>query len=416
MTDKLRWVAGKIAEGRKLLIYGAGNQGRGVAHSLRQQGVEPDGLVDRNPELQGRVIAGLPVLPPAALAGAGATDTFLIIIASFFFEREIAADLESRGFVNGSSFLPYRELKRHDYVVEVSGACNLRCISCPRAGARPTGRAAPMMGVETFKRVVDKIRREDAFVGNLQLYQWGEPTLNRHLPDMIRYARGLGMQCTVSSNLNHAADFRSLMESRPECLRVSVSGTGDRYAVTHTGGSWEVFASHVETVAELRRALCPEMRVELYYHRYRHATAADQGRLAEMCRRHDFEFHPIPAYLISLDDVLSYCEGSPLPEAARRARALLEVDVDDGLARARAEAHQDCEALRVVMVNADLSVPVCMMFYDPAENVCAENFLEVSLETIAERRAGASLCARCRRHGVHRYCGVYARIGEEQRT
>ena len=93
------------------------------------------------------------------------------------------------------------------------------------------------MGLESFKQVVDKIRREDAFVGNIQLYQWGEPTLNRHLPDMIRYAREVGMLCTVSSNLNHPADFRALMASRPECLRISVSGTGERYAITHTGGT-----------------------------------------------------------------------------------------------------------------------------------------------------------------------------------
>ena len=220
-------------------------------------------------------------------------------------------------------------------MVEVSGACNLRCISCPRSGGRPTGRNDRLMGLESFKQVVDKIRREDAFVGNLQLYQWGEPTLNRHLPDMIRYAREVGMLCTVSSNLNHPADFRALMASRPECLRISVSGTGERYAITHTGGNWDVFASHVDTVAALRRALCPDMRVELYYHRYRHSTTAHQDELADMCRRYDFEFHPIPAYLISLGDVLSYCEGTPLPEAARRARELLEVDIDHGLARPR---------------------------------------------------------------------------------
>ena len=65
-----------------------------MAHSLRQRGVEPDGLIDQNQELQGRVLAGLPVSAPSVLAAPGAADSCFVIIASFFFEREIAAYLE----------------------------------------------------------------------------------------------------------------------------------------------------------------------------------------------------------------------------------------------------------------------------------------------------------------------------------
>jgi hypothetical protein len=415
MTDSIKLLTGKISEGRNILVYGAGNQGRGVVHTLQQQGVETAGFIDRNPDLQGRSLAGLPVLAPSVLIESGAVDSLFVIIATFFFERDVSTYLESHGFTKGLNYLPYRELKPRDYAVEVSGVCNLRCISCPRAERRPTNRSLSVMDLESFKKVIDKIRREDPFVGNIQLYQWGEPTINKHLPDMIRYARENDILSTISSNLNYTADFRAIIESCPECLRISVSGKGESYAITHTGGNWNSFVSNVESVAGLRREIYPEMKVELYYHRYKHSTGSQQEQIADMCKRYDFEFHPVPAYLISLDDVLGYCEGKPLPDAAKRVRELLLVDIDEGLALAKAEASLTCDALRVVMINADLSVSTCMMYYDPDGNTCATDFLATSIEDITARRPTSPLCARCRKYGIHRYCGIYAKISEEER-
>jgi hypothetical protein len=415
MQDSIELLTGKVIEGRNIFVYGAGNQGRGLVHTLQQRGISTAGFIDRNPDLQDRILAGIPVLSPAVLSEHDAVDSLFVIIATFFFERDISDYLESLSFTKGINYLPYSTLKPRDYVVEVSGVCNLRCISCPRAERRPTHRNLAMMDLNSFKKVINKIRTADPFVGNIQLYQWGEPTINKSLPEMIRYARENDILCTISSNLNYAADFRAIIESRPECLRISVSGTGENYEITHTGGNWNTFVSNVETVAELRREIYPEMKVELYYHRYKHSTVSEQARIADMCKRCGFEFHPVPAYLISLDDVLGYCEGKPLPDSARRVREILLVDTDEGLALAKAEASLDCDVLRVVMINADLSVSTCMMYYDLEGNTCANNFLAASVEDIASRRAVSALCARCRKYGIHRYCGIYAKISEEER-
>jgi len=415
MIAPLELLQHKGAKGQRIFIYGAGSQGRGVLRALCRNGIAVAGFIDRNPDIQGRILAGLPIVGPSVLEAAGAMDSMFVIVAVFFFEREISAHLESLGFIKGESYLSYSVMKPHDYAVEVSGVCNLHCISCPRAERYPAGRNAMMMGLETFKKVINKIQGEAPFVGNIQLYQWGEPTLNPELPNMIRYAHEKDMFCTISSNLNHNADFRSLMESRPECLRLSVSGMGANYEITHTGGSWQSFIANVEIIGKLRHEIHPEMRVELYYHLYRHNTEAQQKEVGMLCQRLDFEFHPVPAYIISLDDVLAYCEGRPLPAAAQRARALLLVDLDEGLRQARAESGLSCDALRVIMINADLSVSACMMFYDPDMNNIADNYLETPLDKIVARQTTSALCQSCRKHGVHRYCGVYARISEEER-
>jgi hypothetical protein len=415
MSNSLEQLREKTSQSRKILVYGAGNQGRGMVYILQKHGVEPIAFVDRNPELQGRTIAGIPVWGPSILADPGAADRFFVIIAAFFFEKEVSNLLEAQGFYTGISYLPYSLLKSNDYALEVSGVCNLHCIACPRASRRPSGRHTGMMSLENFEKVIAKLKSEDPFISNIQLYQWGEPTLNPNLPAMIRHARGKDILCTLSSNLNHSADFASLIESRPECFRISVSGTGDDYAVTHTGGNWETFLAHAEKIAELRDEIYPEMKIELYHHLYRGKSDIQREQLTDICCRLHFEYHPVPAYLISLDDVLNYCEGESLPETAQQARELLLVDLDEGLARAKAEASLPCDSLRVTLINADLSVSNCMMYFDLEGNTCTRSFLETPMEEIFAQRRASMLCKRCRKHGIHRYCGIYAHLGEQSR-
>lgn len=414
MITSLKLLINKVAEGRRIIVYGAGNQGRGIALALRERGIEPTAFIDGNPKMQGRVLAGIPVMTPSVIAEPGAAGSIFVVVAAFFFEREISALLDSHGFKRLESYISYSLLKPHDYAVEVSGVCNLRCISCPRGGCHSPERPADMMDLDTFKSVLAKIRRENPFVSNIQLYQWGEPTLNKHLPEMIRYAREIGILCAVSSNLNHATDFRALIEARPEWLRLSASGMEDNYEITHTGGNWKTFLANIEIVGKLRKDIYPEMKVELYYHRYKHSIGEQQNRMAEICKRLDIEFHPVPAYLISLDDVLAYCTGHPLPESAQRARNLLLVDLDEGLAHARKEAALECDAMRVIMINADLSVSTCMMFYYPEGNTVTDNFLSTPLEEIITLRTKATLCIKCKEYAIHRYCGIYAKLSGEE--
>jgi uncharacterized radical SAM superfamily Fe-S cluster-containing enzyme len=44
------------------------------------------------------------------------------------------------------------------------------------------------MSHATFRELSHKIVREDPFAASVQLYQWGEPLLNRDLPEIIGIA------------------------------------------------------------------------------------------------------------------------------------------------------------------------------------------------------------------------------------
>lgn len=396
-----------LIAGRSLYIWGAGNQGRGIARVLRANNISPAGYIDSSPNLIGKVFTGLEVSSPSIISGRGEEPLF-VIISAFFYEKEIGEICRSHGLQEDEDFIHYSTLKPRDYSIDVSGGCNLHCISCPRAAGDPRRPSPGLMSFETFQLVIEKIKREDPFVGNIQLYQWGEPTLNRKLPAMIRYARQEGVYSAISSNLNLQVDYQGIIVSRPEWFRISASGWGRDYEITHTGGNWDIFFSNLQEVARLRKEIHPEMKLELYYHLYKHSTGEGFRRFRDLCEELAIEFHPVYAYLISLDDVLRYTEGVPLPPAAKEAQQRMLLHLDEGLRGARSEADLPCDAFRSVHINADLSVSNCMMYFYPQENRAVANYLESSIDEIMAERGRCRLCKRCMQQGMHRYCGVYA--------
>ena len=393
--------------GREIYIWGAGQQGRGIAPVLVRNGFTVKGFIDSSPQLQGKVIHSSPILSPEEISWSSRNPP-LVIIASFFFEEEIRKRCLSFGLVEARDVISYKQLKPFDYAVDISGACNLRCISCPRATRHERHPPVGFMSAVVFEKVIDKILREDPFVGNIQLYQWGEPLLNPDLPDIIRLANARGVQCAVSSNLNVSRDLAPVIEAGPAWFRVSVSGTGEMYERTHTGANWSKLLANMEQLSQLRTSLNPEMKTEIFYHLYKDNRGESMEDIRDLCTRLGFEFHPVWAYLISLDDVLEHLEGGTLTSEAEEASRMLAMDLDHGMALARQESEKECLVERCIHINWNLNVSHCMMFFYPQGNVAALNFLDTSLAEIQKARKSCSLCRRCRTQSLHRYCSVYS--------
>jgi len=398
----------KAANARSIYIWGAGNQGRGIAKVLTREGIDITGFIERSPELIGSNVMGLDVLSSDSIRNKESGCIF-VIIASYFYEAEISEKCRAEGLEEGVSFVHYSRLKPRDYSIDISGACNLKCISCPRAERSSIERSAGLMSFSTFQSVIEKIKREDPFVGNIQLYQWGEPTLNPSLPKMIAYARSQGINSAISSNLNLVkVDYRAIVEAKPERFRISASAWGKKYEIAHTGGKWEQFIGNVELLAKLRNELYPEMKIELYFHVYKHSLGEGVEQFRRLCKEYNIEFKPVFAYLISLDDVLRYQEGIPLPPAAQSAKDSMLMDLEEGLRKAKEERRLACDAIRSVHINWDTSVSNCMMYYFPQENVAVPDYLDQPIEDITKKRLSCDLCKRCIKQGLHRYCGVYS--------
>ena len=111
------------------------------------------------------------------------------------------------------------------YTVDTGNVCNLRCPLCP-TGYHGLQRPQALMRLSTFQTILEKIR---PYAIEVILHNWGEPTLNPQILDIIRATRDAGIGSTISSNLNleHRGDefLHELVESGLDHLTVSIDGT-----------------------------------------------------------------------------------------------------------------------------------------------------------------------------------------------
>lgn len=392
----------KVLAGRNIYLWGARQLGFSVRQALSRLGLEPTAFLDRSPDLIGRRAEGLPVLDPEELlkSPAGA----FILITSGFFYTEIAERCRQAGLEAGRDFLAAAELQRFDYQIDVSGSCNLRCLSCPRGNFEPQPTRG-FMSPETFDAVLEKIQREDPFVGAVALYNFGEPLLHPRLPEIIGLARRRGIMSAVSSNLNFKLDFTEVVKAAPAWFRVSTSGWGDSYEVTHTGGSWPLFLANLKRLAELRASEAPDMDVEVFYHIYRDRRD-DYLKMRELCESLGFTLRVRHAALAPLDVVMDLVKGLPLSPEAEATRTLQILPLEEALELARQQKHLPCPYQRCLWITWDLKVRLCMEWFGLGLELDTD-FLQTPLEEIGATRAASQLCRDCQAEALHRCYVVY---------
>lgn len=90
--------------------------------------------------------------------------------------------------------------------VDPSDKCNFRCKFCPTGDLElmknTPGRNFGVMNFEIFKKIVDDICEFDEPIKVLRLYKDGEPLLNPHFVDMIKYAKQSGCCDRVDTTTN----------------------------------------------------------------------------------------------------------------------------------------------------------------------------------------------------------------------
>ena len=106
--------------------------------------------------------------------------------------------------------------------LDTFSGCNLKCPFCP-TGTGQMDRRVARMSVDKAKRVIDLVK-EHAL--EIRLYNWGEPFLNPHIFEIIRYAREAGLYTVVNSNLSITVSdlARKVVDSGLDRLQASVDG------------------------------------------------------------------------------------------------------------------------------------------------------------------------------------------------
>lgn len=118
-------------------------------------------------------------------------------------------------------------------VLETSGVCQLRCPQC-WTGLRWIDREKHIMGMDLFEKIVDEAK---GFVRHTYLHLWGEPTLNRNLPQMIRQVKQFS---TVDLATHGLFINEEMADALAECDTLSVSIDGidqETYEKYRVGGN-----------------------------------------------------------------------------------------------------------------------------------------------------------------------------------
>jgi len=138
--------------------------------------------------------------------------------------------------------------------IDPTNVCNLKCPLCP-TGTGDGGREAGMLSYECFTQIIDRFSE---YAYEVNLYNWGEPLLNKDIFRMIAYTHHQNLMPAMSSNLNtvRPTDVENLARSPLEYLTVSIDGTTqDVYAHYRRQGNLELVLDNLRALIDLRRRL-----------------------------------------------------------------------------------------------------------------------------------------------------------------
>lgn len=134
-------------------------------------------------------------------------------------------------------------------IIDPSSICQLKCPFCD-------GRLRPqvMMKLEDFKNIIDSIGKTCI---NLELYNWGEPFLNKNIVEMVNYASlKYNIYTRISSNLNIYDDefYRKLVLSRLNSLTISLDGSSqETYEKYRVKGSFDRIINNIRLIVSYKR-------------------------------------------------------------------------------------------------------------------------------------------------------------------
>ncbi|MAH97784.1 MAG: hypothetical protein CMA12_00335 [Euryarchaeota archaeon] len=154
--------------------------------------------------------------------------------------------------------------KPYRIVVDPTNACNLGCPLCP-TGLGASTRTKKILKVNDFKKIVDQVQD---YCIEIHLYNWGEPTLNKNLIEMLQYAKSKNIWSRISSNLSlkfKEGYLEDLLKSGLNLLHVDVDGLDQEvYAKYRRKGNLSVVIGNLKKIMNIKKTLeLEEPKIEI---------------------------------------------------------------------------------------------------------------------------------------------------------
>lgn len=115
--------------------------------------------------------------------------------------------------------------------VDPADSCNFECSFCPtgdRQLMKDIGRPFKTMDFDVYKKIIDDIKEFSEPLKVLRLYKDGEPMLNPHFAEMIRYAKESGnilkVDTTTNASLLNPKRNLEIIDAGLDRINISVEG------------------------------------------------------------------------------------------------------------------------------------------------------------------------------------------------
>ncbi len=295
------------------------------------------------------------------------------------------------------------------YWIDVVGSCSLRCPSCPVGNYQGPGPAKVKMKVETFAKIVEKIKQSHPPSQKVLInpFNWGEPIFHPQIDEIIQICRQYGFACGLSSTLNHSPNLEKIVKAGPTFLRISLSGYYNAtYSRTHRRGNIYQVKSNMFLLRNLLDQTKSETLIQVGYHLYKHNVKEDSILLIKLlCHELDFLLFPQIAMLFPLEKTVDAASGT-ITQGDKEIHDLLLITPQKwktDLAPLRT-FYPDCKLRRTeTAINADGTVSLCCGVYDQKNNI-AENFLDISHEELQARKYSHPFCQACQKQSLDLMC------------
>ena len=202
----------------------------------------------------------------------------------------------------------------HYLLVDPSTICQLRCPTCPtgqenesrKLGTNVTFRNRTMLAVDLFDELLHEL---GDYLFQITLYNWGEPLLNKKLPDLIRKAHALNIYTEIHTNLSLPLSDRfidELLGSGLGSISASIDGfSQETYQTYRRGGNFELARGNLERLIKARDRLGLKTDIIwnfLVFSFNEHEIPATQ----KFCRELGIPFNKREAFITNPDWLPSY--------------------------------------------------------------------------------------------------------------
>ncbi|WP_158089461.1 radical SAM protein [Magnetofaba australis] len=155
------------------------------------------------------------------------------------------------------------EIKQLD--LELNGSCNLKCEMCPQAHGRER-EFLSKLPTEVFEKIVTDALQYG--VQSVSLHGSGEPTLNRDMPERIRFIKEKGLKCVSFTNGVKLDEqlAREIIDAGLDVLRISAVGHDrEAYQKWMSKDCYLEVRDNIKRFVELNKEMGGRTEVHMYH-------------------------------------------------------------------------------------------------------------------------------------------------------